>query len=270
VLKNITFSGKGLVRNPANPGSVILPFGSTATSGRGQICELRDDLGYSLDEGKKQTEKQMAEANELQRIAELTAKADAAEKRAKDAEAALADQKSKDLEAKLSVANDALTKATEKATAFEAEKNTLATQLAEAKAAAEKAQVELNGFKQEKAAAEAEKRLADRIAKVTATYEPDAEKAKTVVATLTSLNDEAFAAHIETMKTKLDEARAKAATPAVDVTKVAAQAVATTPAPAPTPVPTPTNDGAKKVHSDIAGYLTAKASKTKTKNTTSK
>jgi hypothetical protein len=162
LLKGIVFCGKGLVRNPANPDSVILsaseiePFGAP----REKICANFSEAVYSPTEAAPaatpESEETMKENETLQ----------------------------------------------SKLTEAEAAKAKADADLAQARADAEKAQAEVAKAKQEAEQARAEladKRHADRLALVKGKLGIEGDKAEKLVKASEAASDEAFAAQLEAL-----------------------------------------------------------------------
>lgn len=160
VFRDFAFSAVGLVRTPANPGSVILTHGSAAA---GYEPGSDTPKGPSMNDQEAKALKAELEAAK----AEALAAKEAATKAAADLAAAKAE--------------------------LDAAKATVKT--LEATAAAARAEADTAKAALEKAAEEA--KLAARAAKVADAYGVDAEKAKAQALTLAPLPDEAFDAHLK-------------------------------------------------------------------------
>jgi hypothetical protein len=211
VLRNITFSGVGLVRTPANPDSVVLSAGGPAAAG-GDFSRPAAASGYGPDSGNTQA----GTNQESQAMTEAEIKAlqtQLAEAKAQLAEATKANWDKQLAEAKADAAKAAdaaraaLDAARAEAETAKAQAKAAADELAKAKAAleaAERAKAELQAAVDaqqaaaEKAAAEA--RLADRVTRVKAAYGLSTDdEAKATAETLAALPDEAFEKHLKSM-----------------------------------------------------------------------
>jgi hypothetical protein len=213
VLRGITFSGIGLVRNPANPDSVIFPpAGDPPATGAAEFLSgFPEAAGYGPLSGGSDTHEEThamaAEVTAETLKAELeTTKANlkaATDKLAEreTAEAKAAAEKVKTLEVELAAAKDA-------AKAVEAAKADAETKLAEARK-------ELDAMKAEAAKAAADEKAKGRVAKVKAAWacETDAD-AEAQASLLAELSDEKFEAAVQAQlkfaaKNKPAEAAAK-------------------------------------------------------------
>lgn len=189
LMRNIVFSGKGLVKNPANKDSVILPSTSVFSAAKSIFStELKNEV-YASVTNKPENENKMSV--ELQnQLAELKAeneklKASLVEgdaKRLKDEIESLKAEKVK-AEGLVKEANDALAKA-------KAEIETLTKAKAEADALLKDAQSEIRTLHQNQ-------RTSDRVAKVKAQLRLSDEEAKAYVSDLDALTDDAFARQVE-------------------------------------------------------------------------
>jgi hypothetical protein len=189
VLRAFVFSGKGLVKKPANPASVIYPYSASA-----RFYTSAADAGYHplkqpAHEGRM--EKELAEAKDALKAAQEAAKA--SDKQAAEAKAALeatekakaaveaakadADKKAETLAADLAKANESLK--TAEAAKADADKATAAEAEAHAKTKAELTKVV---------------RTQAAVAKGL-----DAEAAGKLVATSAAQTDEQFVAGLEVM-----------------------------------------------------------------------
>lgn len=185
LLRNIVFSGKGLVKKPANPDSVIF---------------TSDDLnfaaaGYCSVSGPNQLESERTMAVELEKqLADLKAENERLQAALRDNDAKqVTDLKNKlaESETLLAKSGEALKAATEAAEAHKA-------QLADAEKAHKAVADELAGIK-------AEQKKAERLIKVKAAMKVADDDAKALAAaaklaeSLTSLNDEQFDANIQAL-----------------------------------------------------------------------
>lgn len=204
VLRNITFSGVGLVRQPANPASVVLSAGSA------NAAEKNSDSpgvpGYEPDSrasGANNDENSMTIETLTTQVADLTAKLAEANKRLTEADQAKAAETAKtvaDLAAELAAARAELAKT---AGEFEALKVTAAEAdkvIKSLTARAETAEAALAAEAEKARAAAAAAALALRVGKVKDTYGLGTdEEAAAAARPLEALSDEAFDAHLATM-----------------------------------------------------------------------
>lgn len=195
VLKNIVFSGKGLVENPANPESVIFndttPFKASATEINPEFLQ---GLGYanSSNINSKETDS-MANENEVN---ELKAALATEKAKAVELEKKLTDEANKAVQAKV----DELTKATEaaKAKAVEVEASLKAkdAELVEANKKLADVNEKLAKANDIIKKAEDEKRALARKAALLGLGHKE-EVAASLAETLSVLSDEAFAKYVE-------------------------------------------------------------------------
>jgi DNA repair exonuclease SbcCD ATPase subunit len=232
VLKNITFSGKGLVRMPANPESIILNENVTA------FKSTLANLGYITSSSNDTlTESAMAENNDAQvqikalekRVAEL---ADANQKlteTVKTHESSATTAKITGLEAELKTKGEKITQLEgELKTANEA-KATVDKEVETLKTRAEKAEAEI-------AAAKAAERTRSRIESLTKIHAPE-DEAKKIVALFEDKGDDEFKTLTSLFSDKWKPAEPAAATASTTEEKPAKPAK-----PAKTPVPADTDD----------------------------
>jgi len=214
LLRNIVFSGKGLVRKPANPDSVIL---TQANDFRGTLGKLSEFLRAKLESGysevaslssdvtPKERRDNMATENETlqKQLAALQADNEKLQKQ-------LADTNSKQLEAQVKAAEDAKAKsdealktANEKIVALEKNAATIADEVKALKATIEKSETAHKAVSDELNTIKEKVKTAARIAAVKTALkvnESDAEAVKAaeeLATTLTNLSDEGFAAHLK-------------------------------------------------------------------------
>jgi hypothetical protein len=195
VFKNLTFSGVGLVRVPANPQSVILPPTSGATAKK--ISKVFSVPGYETASGNNKADQKEVSVNELDKLKAELAEAN---KKLDEARQANFEKQVQDLTAaKTAIAAD-LETAKAGLVAKDAELTAAKTALATTEAAKAELAAQLDKVKEETAKAEAARKQADRVVQVRTAYgfESD-EKALATVTTLASLPDEAFAAHLATI-----------------------------------------------------------------------
>lgn len=186
VLRGITFAGKGLVRNPANPPSIIIP--KSVSSFNGQITEME----------KVMSDKAMTPNEFIEAVADLTSKLEQSKAETKT----LADQLKKydgdATEAKINDLNDALAKANESIKTLNETIKALETAKTEADEALkaktdefDKVEAEMNKMKDEKAKKDKEAKMKARVDALTdaGLSEDDAE---TKAAKFENFNDEQF------------------------------------------------------------------------------
>lgn len=169
ILKNIIFAGKGLVRKPANPDSVILA--------NAEKIEIANELTIA----------------ELKMSVELETKVKELELKIKE----LADANTK-LVADFNTANTTIKTVNEEKASVETERNELKNKLAEVEKTHKEVAEKSKGF-EEKAnelqgkldKIESDKKVADRVSKFIAKGKEEAE-AKDLVEKLVSLSDEQF------------------------------------------------------------------------------
>lgn len=195
VLKNIVFSGKGLVENPANPESVIFndttPFKASASEINSEILQ---GLGYANSSNINPKEiDSMANENEVN---DLKAALAAAKAEKADLEKKLTEEANKAVQAKV----DELTKTTEaaKAKAVEVEASLKAkdAELVEANKKLSEVNDKLAKANEVIKKAEDEKRALARKASLLGLGHNE-EVATNLAETLSVLSDEAFAKYVE-------------------------------------------------------------------------
>lgn len=202
ILRNITFSGVGLVRRPGNPRSVILARSSGTISGK--IDDISKILGY-----KTISEETMDNTKVQDELNTVKAKLAEAEKQLAEVAKANFDKQLTDLQKQV----DSLTAGLN---ASKAELEVAKTELDKAAQSNKELKEQLEKFQVEAAQAEVARKQADRLAKVKDAYAIEEAEAKKFVDTLNALTDEAFAQHIDAIKSlkKVDVAQ----TPKVDAT----------------------------------------------------
>lgn len=230
VLRNISFSGIGLVRQPANPESVVLDD-PTIFDGRSVASESQEKISEKIIVPKNPVYSDVAQGSEqktlesdMPTVEQLTAELAAANaeieslKSATTTSAATIESLNKTIESTksaLTCAESNLAAANEAKAKIESEKVALATERDSLKASLEAANTELGTMKA------AAKRV-ERLGVVASKLKINAEAAAKLVDGTSSLADEAFASHVDLM--------------------VSAIAAAT-----PTPTPAPAQAAAKPV-----------------------
>jgi hypothetical protein len=206
VLRNITFAGKGLVRNPANPESVILTTDDQPGEGAvAKISQFSEVAGYLKDSLATQDTEQESNtvANETvaleglqKQVADLTAKNKELNDALTAAQAANWEKQVATLKDELKAAQDAAKAGTEKVAALETQVKETEAKLTETVEAKTKAEQAL-------ATIESERKFAARLAKVSAAYKVEGDEAKEIAETLTALTDEAFEKHVTKVAAKV-------------------------------------------------------------------
>lgn len=185
VLKNITFSGKGLVKNPANPESIIIndiqQFAGVVANVDTIIDEVKINMDEKLLEQIKTLEAQLAEANK--KIEEFDAQQTQAKLEAKDAEIAKLNDGVQAANTQIAE----LTKKVEDASAIQKTLDDTLAQLAEAN--------------QKLAEIAAQAKVATRIAALTEAGVEN-EEVDSLVTKFADLNDEVFASIVEVLAKK--------------------------------------------------------------------
>lgn len=196
LLRNITFGGSGLVRNPANPNSII--FKDNAST---KLFSSKSTLVYEIPSEKNNGSKiiMSTEAKDINLdslVAKLTEQASTIAELQKQ----VAQNDSKVVAAKVDELTQSVATLTEKnkelTTKVEtvtAEKTAIATQLTELTTKHTEVVAAFDAVK-------AENRKNQRVALVVEAYGVDKAKAEKIVESLTVLSDEAFASHVETHK----------------------------------------------------------------------
>lgn len=207
VLKNITFAGKGLVRKPANPESVIFSFASEKKN------EKSEDLVYSSSD-QEILIGDLIMADNAEQIKELEAKLAKANEM-------IASFKDKGFEDKIAQLTEDLKNSTDATKAVELKLGESVKQAEELGKQLQKANEDLKVKADALASIEAEKVLANRIAQVKAAYEVDETEAKEILETLANLNDEQFDKHIKAQAKYLEKKKAAYKAKAEENTEVA-------------------------------------------------
>lgn len=201
VLRNITFSGKGLVENPANPESLILndstPFKAASASNNSTFLV---DLGYtkSSEINSKENDSMATENNVLEKqLAEANATIEKERAARAEVEKKFKEEADKAAQAKV----DELVKTAEAAKAktveVEAQLKAKADELAETNKKLADATKTLAEVNDKLTAIEKEKVALARKTELVSKLGVDEAKAVKLVETLNSLSDEAFASYVE-------------------------------------------------------------------------
>ena len=201
VLRNINFSGKGLVENPANPESVIFgestPF-NTQASFNNPIFLI--DMGYTNSSEKisKETDSMANENSVLEKQLEETKAALVAETKAKaELEKKLTEEGNKAVQAKV----DELTKTTEaskaKVVEFEVQLKARTDELLDTNKKLVEANEKLAKTTETLAKIEGEKKVLARKNELVTKLNLDEASAEKLVTSLSVLSDESFASYVE-------------------------------------------------------------------------
>lgn len=197
VIRNITFSGKGIVRKPANPDSIIFsetnPVLVTANENSGEnktMAKLETEM--TVDVKTPDLEAAMAEVKELKQMLsdEKKSKAEAKAQAEKDAKAK-ADKELSDLKDSLKSKDVEIESLKAKLVEGEKSLETLAKKVEEAEKASKSAQEKLDKIT-------ADKKVADRIAALIKAGKSE-DDARALEQKFASVNDEAFAAIVENL-----------------------------------------------------------------------
>ena len=211
VLRNITFSGKGLVAKPANPESII--FANVAEFkpvAQKQFTHFKTETGYNLSLSGNNSIKEsdrMADTNTnevvlAERLKSVESTLSAVNKKNEELEKRLQDSNEKEVQAKLSSLEAQVKSTNEKLASVEAQVKVEQTARTEAEAKLVVANKKASELETQVAQANAEKTKATRIsAWVERTGSEQAVAAKTVDS-LSKLSDEEFNNFLETQPTK--------------------------------------------------------------------
>lgn len=233
LLKNIVFSGKGLVKNPANPESVI--FNDTAAfstaSYKDSSCLNTKAVYETNSENKIQESNKMADELLQKQVDELKASLKEATAAKIEAEKQLRDIDVKSVQAKVNTLTIEVKAKDDKIATLEASAKTLT----EAKASVEeklvKVEKDWNTAKAELDTVKAKQVKAERIATLAGKLNLKAEVAEALAESLSPLSDEHFSKYVEAAKSvpakekeDSDEDKAKKAKEEKDKKDAAAKA----------------------------------------------
>ena len=147
LLRNISFSGKGLVNNPANPNSVILkendPFKST------QACVIEETTLRETNKMSNDTVMQQQLDTLKADLAEAKKREENLEARLKELDEKAFTEKVEALEAEIQTKDETIASMSEAATSFDAEKAELTETLTKAQEALDALQSEVDTIKAE-------------------------------------------------------------------------------------------------------------------------
>lgn len=208
--RNIVFSGKGLVKKPANPESVILAevqtFNKAQTifeinSNSNQLVYSNATVNQSAENSEKEQENKMADTIET-----LTTKLEATEKQLAESNktitelrAAVAVNDTKKLNDELTTVKANIALVTEAKETAEAALKSKSDELAAAAAKLNEVETSLATVNKELGDIKAEQKVTARIAIVSSKLKIEGEPAKTFVESLASLSDDQFNSNIETL-----------------------------------------------------------------------
>lgn len=201
VLRNIVFCGKGLVKNPANPNSVIfanlLPFANASTA---NILDINKDLVYINSNSKQVQEKNMSEpvdsmkvvVDELKAsVALLTKERDDLKKALSEIDVKAAEAKVASLDAVIKTKTEEVNSLSEKLEASKTEITALKNKLEDSESKVVAANKQLDEIKQAQVTASRSALLKDKGV-------PEDQIEKTVKG-FAHLNDETFALIVSLM-----------------------------------------------------------------------
>lgn len=199
LLRNITFSGKGLVSNPANEASIILGESETFSTAAVHICDSADVLGYRTSHATESPKQERLKMTDT----EFQAKLDKSEAKVKTLK-----EQVETLTASLNEAQGEKSKAREEAykndiIARDGNIEKLKSELAAATeklTASEANAVKLVAVQAELSAIKADQKKSSRLAVLKAAYKCTDEKATELLTKLEGLSDEAFKAHADYME----------------------------------------------------------------------
>lgn len=268
LMRNITFSGKGLVKNPANPESDIIQAKKNTQEVSVDLSVLITDKEKVIEDITKQIikniEKNISEENNIStnavydnNIGETMNEKEFQEK---------IEQLTKELESvkashgeaikKISVFETQVNQLTEKNTKLEAslsEVNSNFEKVKSEKADVEKKIDEVNKVKvdleKEVGELRAAKKLSDRVSLVVSKLNYDNEKAKDFVDNLTELSDEKFEKFVEKQVVVASKPEKKSPSDILDEAKKKTEPTLV--------VASDNSSGVKKVRDDIAGFTKA-------------
>ena len=209
LLRNFSFSGKGLVKKPANPESVILAEASTFTGSQKSFLQVFANSGYESSITK--TEESLM-ATELELLKEQLNQVQSQLKSVtEEKNAAVASLKAVDTE-KLANLESQLKAKVEEVTS-------LASKLTENEKALSEAQAALTQTQKSLEEIQAKAKQVERLSAIKAGLEVSDEKATKLAESMKSLSDEAFTVAVDAMKEKMAEYKKAANEPDVKRTE---------------------------------------------------
>lgn len=200
LLKNIVFSGKGLVENPANPESIILnnttPFKASANEIN---SELLNGLGYAINSNLILTETDSMNETELLKKQLTEAQAALAKEQVAKAELEnkLTAEANKAVQAKVDELNKSVEAAKASTAELEGKLKAKADELVEVNKKLTEANEKLVKASESLKKIEDEKRVLARKSELVSKLNLSEDVAVGLVETLASLTDEAFAKYVE-------------------------------------------------------------------------
>lgn len=200
LLRNIVFSGKGLVENPANPQSVIFndtkPFKAAASEINPEVL---NGLGYAFNSNEFFKEnKSMNEVEILKKQLDETKAALAVEQNAKAGlQKQLTDEANKSVQAKVEELNKTAEAAIKAKTDLEAQLKVKADEVEKANKALAEANDKLAKASEALKKVEEDKRALARKGELVNKLKLDEASANELAETLSALSDEAFAKYVE-------------------------------------------------------------------------
>lgn len=227
ILKNFVFSGKGLVKNPANVNSVILDFSTASKIEKIDVCE---NLGYSLMTKNIEESKEM---NELEQV----------KKDLVEAKASLAI-----LETKTKQADELLKTADAKLKVVEDEKTVLVKELDTVKASLVQIEKDKKDVADELHKVYAEIKTEKRIQKIATELKVDVAEATKLVENFVEMKDESFNSVITAMAAKI-------AKPVEKKEKVSASVLENVETKSEPALNVPDENGVEVIRKSIAKYL---------------
>ena len=197
LLRNFSFSGKGLVRKPANPESIILAEASVFSGRRQEISQIFSASGYSHPSDQQSPSKpENYSMNELDLLKQQLASVQAELKTAND-EKAQALAALKDVDAKKLADLEAQVKATSE------ENAALKTQAGELGAELSNTKAKLNEVEMKLATVEAKAKEDSRVAELMSKLGETKENAEKLAKSWAKLSDEEFVVAADYMAEKL-------------------------------------------------------------------
>lgn len=199
LLRNFSFSGKGLVKKPANPESVILAEAMTFSGSQKSFSQIFVQSGYESSTARNNTESVMQTELELlkEQLKSVTEEKNAAVASLKEFDT----KKLADLEGQLKTKAEEVT--------------SLASKLAENEKALSEAQAALTQTQKSLEEIQAKAKQVERLSAIKAGLEVSDEKATKLAESMKSLSDEAFTVAVDAMKEKMAEYKKAANEPDV-------------------------------------------------------
>ncbi len=199
VLKNIVFSGKGLVKKPANPESIIFGETETVSISQAKILHSVEEMGYSITSGNSETKKgcDITMATELEikdkQIASLESEVDKLKTALRDNDVKQVTASKEKAEATANELSAKLKSETEATVALKKEVDALKVSL-------EEKEKTYKAIAEELGKIHAERKEQARVKTVMAKLKIDEAKASSHVKKLSGLSDEQFEATVTAME----------------------------------------------------------------------